>query len=97
MPIDPLFSSLHVSASGLTANRQWMDLIAENMANAQTTRTDEGGPYRRKIATFQEISAQILSQEPAQKGRIDLTNTHQAHMRDGFGGQNRNMYHFIGG
>jgi flagellar basal-body rod protein FlgC len=54
MPVKSLFSSLELSASGLTANRRWMDAIAENLANAQTTRTAEGGPYQRKSVTFSE-------------------------------------------
>jgi flagellar basal-body rod protein FlgC len=54
MPVKSLFSSLEISASGLTANRCWMDAIAENLANAQTTRTAEGGPYKRKAVTFSE-------------------------------------------
>jgi flagellar basal-body rod protein FlgC len=44
-----------VSASALTATRLRMDVIAENMANSNTTRTEEGGPYRRKYVVFQEI------------------------------------------
>lgn len=51
---DP-FGSLNIAASGLTANRQWMDLIAGNIANAQTTRTPEGGPFRRQLAVFMEL------------------------------------------
>ncbi|MDI6717093.1 MAG: flagellar basal body rod protein FlgC [Actinomycetota bacterium] len=43
-----LFSTLRTSLSGLTANRLWLDTIASNIANANTTRTPEGGPYRRK-------------------------------------------------
>ncbi|MBI5849221.1 MAG: flagellar basal body rod protein FlgC [Nitrospirae bacterium] len=41
-----------VSASGLQAQRTRMNLIASNMANAHTTRTENGGPYRRKEAIF---------------------------------------------
>ena len=51
---DP-FGNLNIAASGLTANRQWMDLIAGNIANAQTTRTPEGGPFRRQLAVFMEL------------------------------------------
>lgn len=47
-----LFSPLHISASALTAERLRMDLIANNLANANTTRTPEGGPYRRQVAVF---------------------------------------------
>lgn len=48
------FNSINVSASGLTAERLRMDLISENIANANTTRTSSGMPYRRKIAIFRE-------------------------------------------
>ncbi len=47
-----LFSSLQVSASGMAAQRARAELLVENMANAETTRTPEGGPYRRKDAVF---------------------------------------------
>jgi flagellar basal-body rod protein FlgC len=49
-----LFKSMRISASGLSAERLRMDTIASNIANAETTRTENGGPYRRKIAVFQE-------------------------------------------
>lgn len=47
-----LFSSLSVSASGMAAERARAALLVENLANAETTRTPEGGPYRRKDAVF---------------------------------------------
>jgi len=47
-----LFSSLSVSASGMAAQRTRAELLVENLANAETTRTPEGGPYRRKDAIF---------------------------------------------
>jgi flagellar basal-body rod protein FlgC len=43
-----LFGSLDISASALSAERLRMDVTAENLANAQSTRTASGGPYRRK-------------------------------------------------
>ena len=46
------FSSLRVSASGLSAERLHMDILANNLANANTTRTPEGGPYRRQRVVF---------------------------------------------
>lgn len=49
-----LFKSMRISASGLSAERLRMDTIASNIANVDTTRTESGGPYRRKIAVFQE-------------------------------------------
>jgi len=47
-----LLSALSVSASGLSAQRARAELLVENLANAETTRTPEGGPYRRKDAVF---------------------------------------------
>lgn len=49
-----MFSAFDVNASGLTAQRLRMDVISENVANAQTTRTNDGTPYRRKVVTFAE-------------------------------------------
>lgn len=48
------FNSLDISASGLTAQRLRMDLISQNLANANTTRTEDGTPYRRKVLVFQQ-------------------------------------------
>ena len=50
--------SLEISASGLYAQRRRMDLIANNLANIETTRTEGGGPYRRKMI--------VLNTRPAQ-------------------------------
>ena len=47
-----LFSALSVSASGMTAQRTRAELLVENLANSETTRTPAGGPYRRKDAVF---------------------------------------------
>ena len=47
-------SSMSISASALTATRVRMDVIAENMAGSNTTRTENGEPYRRKYVVFQE-------------------------------------------
>jgi flagellar basal-body rod protein FlgC len=47
-----LFAALQVSASGMQAERTRAETLVENMANAETTRTPEGGPYRRKDVVF---------------------------------------------
>jgi flagellar basal-body rod protein FlgC len=47
-----LFTSLHVSSSGMNAERTRMNLVSSNLANANSTRTEEGGPYKRKDAVF---------------------------------------------
>jgi flagellar basal-body rod protein FlgC len=51
-----LFSVLSVSASGMSAQRTRAELLAENLANAETTRTPDGGPYKRKDAVFSSAS-----------------------------------------
>ena len=50
------FSSLDIGASGLTAQRVRMDTISQNIANINTTRTEDGTPYRRKDVVFEERS-----------------------------------------
>lgn len=47
---------LKTSASGLSAQRKRMDIIAGNLANLETTRTDKGGPYRRKMVVMRSKS-----------------------------------------
>src|SRR4051794_41942044 len=51
-----IFDSLAISGSGLSAERLRMDVTAENLANAQTTRGAGGGPYRRKAVVLQEAT-----------------------------------------
>lgn len=49
----PMFSALAIASSGLSAQRVRMDVIAQNLANAETTSTPEGGPYRRKVVSLE--------------------------------------------
>jgi flagellar basal-body rod protein FlgC len=49
-----MFDAIDIAASGLTAERLRMDVTAENLANAQSTRTPGGGPYRRKVVVLQQ-------------------------------------------
>ncbi len=51
-----LFDALSISASGMAAQRLRSQLLVENIANAETTRTAGGGPYRRKDAVFTATS-----------------------------------------
>jgi flagellar basal-body rod protein FlgC len=48
-----LFNAFSISASGLTAERLRMDVISNNIANVNTTRTEEGGPYQRQRVIFE--------------------------------------------
>jgi flagellar basal-body rod protein FlgC len=75
-----LFGGLEISASGLTAERLRMDVSAENLANAQTTRGTDGQPYRRKEVVLQEaagsfgasLSAAMGSQSGSQGGGVQV-------------------------
>lgn len=51
------FNSLDIGASALSAQRLRMDLISQNIANASTTRTEKGTPYRRRTVIFEEKSS----------------------------------------
>ncbi|MGM0602276.1 MAG: flagellar basal body rod protein FlgC [Bacillota bacterium] len=73
-----MFQGIDISASGLTAQRLRMDIISGNIANVETTRTEDGGPYRRKVPVFQEklntemgrpkSALSILSDNDSKKG-----------------------------
>jgi flagellar basal-body rod protein FlgC len=56
-----LFSVLSISASGMAAQRSRAEIIAENLANADTTRTPDGGPYRRRDVVFESVLAEEMS------------------------------------
>ena len=60
------FTGMRICASGLAAERERMDVIAENLANARTTHTPEGGPYRRKIVLFEPLLEEVEGEERAQ-------------------------------
>lgn len=63
-----LFDALAISGSGLTAERLRMDVIADNLANAETTRTEDGGPYRRRMVVFQSRDFINLLQQKLDPG-----------------------------
>jgi len=73
---------MEISATGLTANRRWMDAIAENLANAQTTRTPEGGPYKRKVANFSEVVKQLRKRVAPPQFRLPLEITQPEHQAE---------------
>jgi flagellar basal-body rod protein FlgC len=51
-----MFDSLNVSASGMTATQLWMDVISSNLANADSTKTAAGQPYRRKEIVLEQAA-----------------------------------------
>jgi flagellar basal-body rod protein FlgC len=64
-----LYNSIEVSATGLSAERLAMDVIANNIANVNTTRTPEGGAFKRQLIVFAQ------KDEPAQNDSMDPTDT----------------------
>lgn len=64
--VRPLFRALSIPASGLSAQRARLDAIASNIANAETTRSGDGGAYRRRIVAFQEATT------PAAPGQVQV-------------------------
>ena len=56
-----VIDAMNVSASGMTAQRLRMDIISQNIANVNTTRDENGNPYRRKVVVFEEKSPSPFS------------------------------------
>lgn len=65
-----MLRSFAISASGMTAERLRMDTIANNLANANTTRTADGGPYRRQVPVF---AVRESSRGPARRSSSSFT------------------------
>jgi flagellar basal-body rod protein FlgC len=70
--------SFSISASGLAAQRIRMNVIANNLANVNTTRTPEGGPYRRRSVLFESVEGQggfsgLLSNEISSRGGVRVS------------------------
>ena len=84
MKVDQLFTGLNVSALGLSAQRKRMNAIANNIANAETTRTEDGTPYRRKMVAMQSASNQSFVEAfHGQATTLQLDMTGEAHMEPG--------------
>jgi len=80
MKIERMFGALNVSAFGLTAQRTKMNAIASNLANAETTRTEDGGPYRRKTVTFKERVARAFS-SGSWPSEVPIAATREGHLQ----------------
>lgn len=66
--IGKLFAGFQSAASGLAAERARVDVIARNLANAQTTSTPEGGPYRRQVVRFEPLLARAANGQLEARG-----------------------------
>ena len=88
-----LFGAIKISASGLRGQRTKMDVVARNLANAETTRTEDGTPYRRQRAIFEQVLGDKVSRHNQNMGRPDqgnLKTTHRGHM-SGLSGSSENL------
>jgi len=80
-----LFGAIRASASGLRGQRLKMDVVARNLANAETTQTAEGTPYRRQRAVFEEVLGEKVRSHETLLGREQDTRvirTHPAHIME---------------
>jgi len=66
-----MFDDFNIAATGLTSQRLRMDVISNNIANATTTRTPEGGPYRRRRIIFAPINIRPEYRSPLVPDRMD--------------------------
>ncbi len=66
-----MFNSFNIASTGLTAQRLRMDLISSNIANSTTTRTPEGGAYRRQRAIFAPVNIRPFYKSPLVPGRVE--------------------------
>jgi flagellar basal-body rod protein FlgC len=73
-------AGMNVSASGLAAQREVMNTVAENLANAQTTRTANGDPYRRKVVSLSQETGSFENRLPAEALSGVLARTDEAHL-----------------
>jgi flagellar basal-body rod protein FlgC len=70
-----LFESIRISGTGLAGQRVKMDVVARNLANAETTRTAEGTPYRRQQAVFREVLERRVEMQRQRLHREDAPGT----------------------
>ena len=66
-----IFSSINIAATGLTANRMRLDVIADNMANVNTTRTTEGGPFKRSRVIMKPVADGVYWRSPFLPQNLD--------------------------
>lgn len=75
-----IFSTIKISGSGMSVQRRKMNVVAENIANAETTRTENGGPYRRRRLEVTSESEKIPFKTILRESQAGLVRTHKGHM-----------------
>ena len=87
---DGRFGSIKISAGGMRGQRMKMDTTAQNLANAETTRTEDGTPYRRQTVVFSQALNERLAARRgggAEGGTSELARTDARHLAGGGGSQ----------
>ena len=77
--MDGIFSSIEISGSGMSVQRRKMNVVAENIANAETVKTDDGGPYRRKRVAVSSDSEKIPFKTILNRSQATMARTHNMH------------------
>ncbi|HAJ79842.1 MAG TPA: flagellar basal body rod protein FlgC [Fibrobacteres bacterium] len=80
MAFNGMFSGLEISASGMHAQRIMQNTISSNLANVETTRTEEGGPYRRQFPVFSAASDQSDASLVNQQVKLHGVTTNENHI-----------------
>jgi flagellar basal-body rod protein FlgC len=75
-----LFSSLKISGSGLSVFRRKMNVAAENLANAETTKTPEGGPYKKKVLEIGAKKVKDVFSRQLNAASVELKQTDSKHV-----------------
>jgi len=78
--ISGIFRAIEISSTGLSAQRQKMNVVSENIANAQTTRTADGGPYKRQRVKFNEDPDYAPFGNVLNRAAVSLRRTKSEHM-----------------
>ena len=74
-----IFSAINTSAQGLSVQRTRMNVVAENLANVDTTRTEDGGPFRRKLVQVAQGNGEQQVKDVFQPNRLEMRQTNDAH------------------
>jgi flagellar basal-body rod protein FlgC len=81
MKANTLLSSMKISAAGLSIQRRRLNAISSNIANAETTRTAEGGPYKKQYLSVNATSAGKFD-DVLEKTKLEISTTDENHMTD---------------
>ena len=76
-------STINILGSGMTAQQLRLDIISENVTNMNTTRTEAGGPYRRKVAVFQAVDGRDSFRNVLARTRSGLVSNAQGNTTGG--------------